>query len=207
MGMGATKRASGFFIAIEGIDAVGKKTQTSLLQSWLTSKGYATRTFSFPAYETIIGKEIKKFLAGTVDYPPQVRAMLYAANRWEKKTELEDILARSEVMLVNRYSGSNLAYGASMGLEIDWILGIESGLPAPDLVLVLDAPPAELVARRGETKDSYERNLALQSKARQIYLQLARRFGWSVVDANRDIDETSREVISVAGRALKRRTV
>lgn len=133
--------------------------------------------------------------------------MLYAANRWERKADLEAILARTDAILVNRYSGSNLAYGVSIGLELDWLLGIESGLPPPDLVLVLDAPAAKLNARRGETKDSYERNLALQSRARKIYLQLAKKFGWSVIDANRNVDETSREVFSVVSRALKRRTV
>lgn len=205
--MEAMKRKKGFFIAIEGIDAVGKRTQTSILHSWLTSKGFATLSISFPFYETTIGGEIKKFLAGDVDYPPQVRAMLYAANRWEMKTELEHMLAKSDTVLVNRYTGSNLAYGVPSGLKLDWLLKLESGLPEPDLVLILDAPPAKLAARRGETKDSYERNIELQSKARQVYLQLARKFGWSVIDANRDVDETSREVTSVVDKALKRRTV
>jgi len=196
----------GLFVAMEGIDAVGKKTQTSLLQSWLTSNGLRSQAFSFPSYETTIGKEIKKFLAGAVSYPPQVRAMLYAANRWEKKANLDKMLASTDVLLVNRYSGSNLAYGVSMGLKLDWLLGIESGLPPPDLVLVLDAPASELSARRGENKDSYERNLALQSKARRIYLQLAKKFGWSVIDANRGVDETNRNIVSVVKIALNRRT-
>jgi dTMP kinase len=205
--MPAMKRTKGFFIAIEGIDAVGKRTQTSILHSWLTSKGLATLSISFPFYETAIGGEIKKFLAGEVDYPPQVRAMLYSANRWEKKADLERMLANSDTVLVNRYTGSNLAYGVPSGLKLDWLLRLESGLPKPDLVLILDAPPAKLVARRGETKDSYERNLELQSKARRVYLELAKKFRWRLIDANRDVDETSREVTSVVDRALKRRTV
>ena len=201
------KRAKGFFLAIEGIDAVGKKTQTSILQSWLRSKGLTTRTISFPAYETVIGGEIKKFLAGEVDYPPQVRAMLYAANRWEKKAEIERMLATSDAVLVNRYTGSNLAYGVPSGLKLGWLLMLETGLPEPDLVLILDAPPAKLVTRRGETKDSYERDIELQSKARRVYLQLAKKFRWSLINATRNVDDTSREVASVVDGALKRRTV
>lgn len=201
------KRAKGFFIAIEGIDAVGKKTQTSILQARLRSKGLTARTISFPAYETVIGGEIKKFLAGEVDYPPQVRAMLYAANRWEKKAELERMLANSDAVLVNRYTGSNLAYGVPSGLELDWLLGLESGLPEPDLVMILDAPPAKLVARRGETKDSYERDIELQAKARRVYLQLAKKLGWIPIDATRSVDDTSRDMAAAVDRALKRRTV
>jgi dTMP kinase len=195
----------GVFIAIEGIDAVGKKTQTSITKSWLASKGLAVRTLSFPAYETIIGREIRKFLAGTVSYPPQVRAMLYAANRWEKKADLEVILSRNDAAIVNRYTGSNLAYGLSSGLELEWLLNLEEGLPEPDLVLVLDASPAKLVPRRGDSKDSYERNINLQESARRAYLKLAPKFGWTVVNAQGEIDETSRTIITAVSKALESR--
>jgi dTMP kinase len=193
----------GLFIAVEGIDAVGKRTQTSILKAWLGSKGLTTRTISFPAYETTIGKEIRKFLEGTVVYPPEVRAMLYAANRWEKKKELEAVLSETDATIVNRYTGSNLAYGVSSGLQLEWLMHLEEGLPEPDLVLVLDALPTKLVPRRGDRKDSYERNLKLQEKARSAYLKLAEKFGWTVVDAGGGIDETSRSVSLAVAKALE----
>ena len=198
----------GVFVAIEGIDAVGKKTQTSILNSWLRSRGLSTHALSFPVYQTTIGNEIKRFLAGAVTYPPEVRAMLYAANRWETKAELGSVLSRTDVTLVNRYTGSNLAYGISSGLDLDWLLNLEAGLPEPDVVVVLDAPPASLAPRRGG-KDSYERNISLQAKARNAYLELAAKFRWAIVDADREIDETSEAIKSVVSEALeeKRKTV
>ena len=129
--------------------------------------------------------------------------MLYAANRWELKSELEAILSQTDATIVNRYSGSNLAYGVSSGLGLDWLLNLESGLPKPDLVLVLDAPPAKLVPRRGANKDSYERNTDLQERARKAYLEHATMFGWTVIDANRGIEETSRAVKSAVSKALE----
>jgi len=196
---------AGVFIAIEGINAVGKKTQTSILKSWLASKGLTARALSFPAYETVIGREIRKFLIGTVSYPPQVRAMLYAATRWEKKADLEATLSRNAVTIVNRYTGSNLAYGLSSGLELEWLLNLEEGLPKPDLVLVLDAPPAKLVPRRGDRKDSYEKNITLQESARRAYLKLAPKFGWTTIDAQGAVDETSRTIITAVSRILESR--
>jgi len=193
----------GIFIAIEGIDAAGKRTQTSILRAWFGSKGMTTHALSFPAYETILGKEIRKFLDGSVDYPQQVRAMLYAANRWEKKAELEAVIAKTDATIVDRYSGSNLAYGVSNGLDLEWLLHLEEGLPEPDLTLLLDASPAKLVPRRGNRKDSYERNIDLQEKAREVYLKLAKRFGWSVVDANGGIEETSRALVHTVSESLK----
>lgn len=202
-------RARGVFIAIEGIDAVGKRTQTSILKSWLGSRGLSIHTLSFPAYETTIGREIRKFLAGSVSYPPEARAMLYAANRWEKKAEIEDILSKTDAVIVNRYSGSNLAYGVSSGLGLEWLMNLEAGLPEPDLTIVLDGSPVELVSRRGSNKDSYERNIDLQERARNAYLKLAGKFGWTVVDADRGINETSRTLISAVSKMLdaKRKTV
>ena len=196
-------RPRGVFIAIEGIDAAGKRTQASILRAWFGSKGMTTHALSFPAYETTIGKEIRKFLEGGIDYPQQVRAMLYAANRWEKKAELEAVLAKTDATIVDRYTGSNLAYGVSNGLDLEWLLKLEEGLPEPDLVLLLDASPTRLVPRRGDRKDSYERNISLQEKAREAYLNLAKRFGWSVIDANGGIEETSRALISVVSESLK----
>ena len=199
------RRVKGLFIALEGIDAVGKKTQTGLLNSWLESEGLTAKTLSFPAYETTIGKEIKKFLAGTVSYPPQVRAMLYAANRWEKKADLEATLSKNDVTTVNRYTGSNLAYGLSSGLGLKWLLGLEEGLPEPDLILVLDAPPTTLIPRRGEKKDSYERNISLQKSARSAYLMLAAKFGWTVIDADRGVVDVNKEVKIAVTKALDSR--
>lgn len=193
----------GVFIAIEGIDAVGKKTQASALESWLRSRGLTATTLSFPVYETTIGKEIRRFLAGEVGYPPEVRAMLYAANRWELKPRLGAALSKMDAVIVNRYTGSNLAYGLSSGLPLDWLLNLEAGLPSPDLVLVLDAPPAKLVPRRGGNKDSYERNATLQEKARSAYLSLAEKFGWAVVDATGSVEDTSAAVRLAASRALE----
>ena len=195
-------RPKGIFIVIEGIDAAGKRTQTSILRAWFNSKGLTTHTLSFPAYETTIGKEIRKFLDGNVDYPQKVRAMLYAANRWEKKADLEAILSRTDVTIVDRYSGSNLAYGVSNGLKLEWLLHLEEGLPEPDLDLLLDASPTKLVPRRGDWKDSYERNISLQEKARDAYLGLAKRFGWSIVNADGGIEETSRGIISTVSQSL-----
>jgi dTMP kinase len=187
----------GVFIAIEGVDAVGKRTQTSLLKSWLRSRGLTTRTASFPAYETTIGNEIKKFLAGRVRYPPQARAMLYAANRWEKRAEMDAILSKVDVLIVDRYSGSNLAYGVSSGLDLGWLMNLEAGLLEPDLTLVLDAPLVNLVPRRGNKRDSYEQNIDLQRKARNAYLELAGKFGWTVINADGGVQKTSRSVTSV----------
>ncbi|MBI3860146.1 MAG: dTMP kinase [Thaumarchaeota archaeon] len=201
--MGQASR--GVFIAIEGIDAVGKRTQSSLLGGWLKSKGLATATLSFPDYSTDIGREIGRFFKGEKDYPPQAIHMLLAANRWEKKGEIETLLSRNDAVVVNRYTGSNLAYGTSNGLGLEWLKNLESGLPKPDLVCVLDAPHAAVSSRRGPNKDKYERNLALQEKTRNAYLNLAGQLGWKVINAAQGIDSTNRALVQAVTETLSTR--
>ena len=199
----------GVLIVIEGIDAVGKRTQSSMLGGWLRSKGMNTVTLSFPDYGTDIGRAIRRFFTGEKDYPPEAIHMLLAANRWEKKEEIESLLSRIDVLIVNRYSGSNLAYGLSNGLKLEWLVSLDSGLPEADLVCVLDAPPSAIAARRGFNKDRYERNAGLQNRARKAYLDLADKFGWRVIDASQGIEGTNRALIGVTSEVLsaKGRTV
>lgn len=192
----------GILVGIEGIDAVGKRTQTSLLLEWLRSKSISTSTISFPDYGTAIGREIRRFFDGEKNYSPEVRSLLFAANRWERKANLEAMLTRSDAVVVNRYSASNLAYGSSIGLKVDWLLGLETGLPKADLVVVMDAPSSALYRRRGTNKDRYERDGGLQERARKAYLALSGRFGWKVIDASQGIQKTSGALTAAVAEAL-----
>jgi dTMP kinase len=130
--------------------------------------------------------------------------MLYALNRWEKKGEVESSLATCDVLIVNRYSASNLAYGTAIGLKLEWLANLERGLPVADFVIVLDAPPSFLSLRRGPDKDRYERNLGLQEKVRRAYLELAEEFKWAVVDATQGIQDTHLAVIARVSEVLER---
>jgi dTMP kinase len=192
----------GLLVGIEGIDAAGKRTQSSLLEAWLRSRKVTVGTVSFPEYSTAIGAEIKGFLLGTRNYPPEVRHILFAANRWERKRALEGMLDRSEVVIVNRYTESNLAYGVANGLQLEWLTNLEVGLPRTDLVMVLDAPPSAFYDRRNAKKDKYESDMGLQEKARAAYLDLGQRFGWKIIDASSGIQDTGRRVTETASNLL-----
>ena len=201
----STSPRRGFLVGMEGIDAAGKRTQTSLLVAWLRREGVSTATASFPDYSTSIGKEIRGFLRGRKRYSAEVRHMLFAANRWENRDRIESMLAGSKVTVVNRYTASNLAYGMANGLDLKWLLGLEAGLPGADLTLVLDASPTDLYNRRSSRKDNYERSARMQEKAREAYRKLARRFGWVVIDSSLSVQSTHGLVASAVAKALPSR--
>jgi len=195
----------GYIIAIEGIDAVGKNTHSLLLSKWLARKGVETARMSFPDYDTPIGKEIRSFLSGRRAYPVELQHLLFAANRWEKLEDIRSRLRAGETIIVNRYTESNLAYGRANGLDTRWLAGLEDGLPKADLVIVLDASPRSLSSRRPhESKDVYEKSSALQGKAQKAYRELARKRGWSLIDADGPVGDVQASVVMAVREALGR---
>jgi dTMP kinase len=189
-------------IGIEGIDAVGKNTQSLLLEAWLEGNGTDTARLSFPDYETPTGKEIRAFLSGERDSLPELRHLLFAANRWEKVPLIRELLGANKTIIVNRYTESNLVYGAANGLDIEWLAGLEQGVPRTDLVIVLDAPHAGLTTRRPGTKDSYEKDAQLQMRAQELYTSLAPGFGWVVVDGSREIKTVHQSIVEIVKQRM-----
>ena len=192
----------GFMIGIEGIDAVGKNTHSLLLCSWLRNEGLDATRIAFPDYRTSIGKEIKRFLSGKTSYGPELRHLLFAANRWEKRDEIITLLKTDKIIVVDRYTESNLAYGMANGLSMSWLENLERGLPQTKLVILLDALPKSLESRRHRRKDEYEKDLAMQNDVRRIYKQLANTFGWHLVNAAGPIKEVQDSIARIVKAAL-----
>jgi len=127
-------------------------------------------------------------------------------------------IEENDLVVCDRYVASNLAHQGSQleGPErdelIEWLLEVEYGefrLPKPDLVVLLDAHPSlarQLVAQKGARSyttleaDILESDEAHGDASREIYLELARRDGWHVVEtagedaAVRDVDAIAADV-------------
>ncbi|MGH9330698.1 MAG: dTMP kinase, partial [Vicinamibacterales bacterium] len=94
---------SGHLIAFEGLDQSGKETQAQRLRDALKATGHKARFLTFPDYGTSIGEEIARALQGERDYGPDVMQLLFIANRYERKPEIERWLEGGLVLLCDRY--------------------------------------------------------------------------------------------------------
>ncbi len=192
-------------LVIEGPDKAGKSTQARMLNDALTRMGYRCATMSFPDYSTPIGREIEAFLQGKREYPLRVKHMLLSANRWEKKDELERLLAENDVVILNRYYQSNLVYGLANGLDIQWLEMLDRCLPKEDLVIVLHVSADTALERASLNsmhKDEFE-NIEMLRRVSLLYLELAERYGWVVVDGSRGREEVHRAVLSIVLKHLQ----
>src|SRR6266446_10537371 len=132
---------SGHLIAFEGLDQSGKQTQAELLRDRLKEDGRKARLVSFPDYGTSIGEEIARALQGEREYGPDVMQLLYVANRYERKPDLERWLSGGLILVCDRYTASSVAYGEAMGLDAAWLTDMQRLLPAAALTIVLDIAP------------------------------------------------------------------
>jgi dTMP kinase len=192
----------GLLVVFEGLDQSGKQTQAERLFERLTGAGRTVRLLSFPSYTTALGAEIGKALHGERDYGPDTMQLLFVANRFEWKPEIERELARGTVIVCDRYIASSIAYGEAFGLDAAWLAEIQRYLPPPDLTVLLDADPSMSATRKTANRDKYERDLALLSRVRDSYLRQAAAPGWLRLDANRDRDAIAGDVFAAVASLL-----
>jgi dTMP kinase len=192
----------GKIIVLEGTDKAGKTTQSRMLLEALKISAKVSVIIDFPDYTTSIGMEIKAFLDGKRDYLPEVKHLLFSANRWEKKKEIESMLEKGTLIVMNRYWQSNLVYGAASGIDVDWLLRLDKGLPKEDLVIALLVKP-NVSSKRAETQDAFESDADLAAKAYENYINFAKKFNWRIVDGSKSKEQVHQEIMKVVRKELK----
>lgn len=187
------------FLVIEGLDGSGKSTQLSLLKRYMEDNDILFKYLHFPRLEEgIYGKLVARFLRGEMgdndQVDPYLVALIFAGDRWEAKEMIESWLAEGNLVLIDRYVYSNIAFqcakfsdpGEQKKLQ-NWILDLEFGnyqLPKPDLNIFLDVPFEFTKQRLSEGRigndrdylngqsDIHEQDLGFQGKVRNIYHSL-----------------------------------
>jgi dTMP kinase len=191
----------GLLIAFEGLDQSGKQTQAERLRDRLIAAGRRVRLLAFPDRETPIGQEIERALRGTRDYGADVMQLLYVANRYEWKLEIERERSDGTILICDRYLASSVAYGEAQGLDPQWLLEIQRYLPQPDITFLLDIAPEVSARRKTADRDKYERDLALLARVRDSYLRQSAN-GWVRLSADRDRETIGADVFAAVERRL-----
>ena len=186
---------AGVLIAFEGLDQSGKETQAQLLRDRLRENGNKSRVVSFPDYGTSIGEEIARALQGERDYPSDVMQLLYVANRYERRSDLERWLTGGLVIICDRYVASSIAYGTAQDLDPAWLTDIQRFLPGPNLTVLLDIMPETAARRKAVGRDRYEHDVALLGRVRKSYLEQLQET-WVRVDGEQSKEDVAEEVFS-----------
>ncbi|MEV4556220.1 hypothetical protein AB0K51_04385 [Kitasatospora sp. NPDC049285] len=151
-GPGTGRRA--VVVVVEGIDGSGKSTLGARMVEALRAEGRSARWYPnqnlAPVRDTLdaiarewghrdrfelIGRDEAQFLASVL--------------KWRDMADLAEDMARPDhVMVLDRYYYTHLALAAVSGTRnADRLRRLYASLPAPDLVLLLELPPAAALER------------------------------------------------------------
>ena len=173
----------GCFVALEGVEGVGKSTQAALLSGWLTNQGVSHVRVREPG-GTPLGEAVRAVLLESPDdgVPPESELMLILAARASLvQCVVRPALEKGHVVVSDRFDLSTLAYqGWGRGLNMEWVRRLNdfaTGGLRPDLYLLFDLPTEEGLARQeasGKVHDRIEREgSAFLERVRQGFATLA----------------------------------
>ncbi|MCQ2361783.1 MAG: dTMP kinase [Acidaminococcaceae bacterium] len=201
---------TGKFITFEGIDGVGKTTQIKLVAQHLTELGQQVVITREPGGTAIAEKVRSIVLDPTLQLSVRTEALLFMASRSEHVEQIiKPALLAGKTVLCDRFCDSTFVYqGLTHGLKVEDLADLKTlnlqatGRILPDLTIVLDADPEQLLQRRNERgiADRFEnKGLAFQENLRQGFLALAaaepERI--KVVDALGSVEEVSEKILSI----------
>jgi dTMP kinase len=191
---------SGILIAFEGIDGAGKTTQARLLAESLRAAGKSVVSSKEPT-DGPWGRKIRaSATAGRL--PPADELHAFTEDRKEHVRDLiQPALRRGEMVILDRYFYSTIAYQGSNGFDPDTLAAeMLAAFPVPDAVILIDVPPAVGLARiregRGETPNAFEQ-LSHVEEVRRLFLDLA------VKHTNIQVLDGTRDVASIHGSIVK----
>lgn len=194
----------GKYIVFEGADGTGKTTLLACLTTKLQGKPIKVRRFPSDGE---IGHVIRDGLHGIRSIENKPFMYLYAADGLQENIAMQDELERGLTILCDRHPIiSGEAYQPEY--HADWQIGAVYGaakkeLLEPDALFVLDLP-AELMVKRTTTRNKlvdivFEPNELRQATiVRHRYRMIADRYGATLLDADRPVDEIADQVIDIA---------
>lgn len=196
----------GLLIVFEGIDGSGKATQSHLFLEYLKERNVGCSLVSFPFYDGRYGRLVARYLNGefgdVFEVSPYLSSLPYAGDRLEHHDLLWGKVRAGEIVVADRYVGSNMAHqGAKLPDEqradfIRWIEELEydvHGIPREHLVFYCRIPVSvaqELVDKKDtrqyttHRRDIHEKNTAYLEDVCAQYDWLARRYDhWETIEA------------------------
>lgn len=209
------KKHDQFIMIFEGIDGAGKATLCKSVADHInkfkhnvTFKNaeevfteiltYQNRTdlkceiHTFPDYTSDVGRAIADMLNWESLNVSQrkVLATLFALER-KQRTIGPSI---NTIYIFDRYYPSNFCYNYEIN-DFDFLARLESESYVGDVVFILDVDPNVSFKRRPERRDSYEKDIKYLTNVRNKYLELARVFGWVVLDGSATTESLTRIVL------------
>ena len=213
----------GKIIVIEGVNDSGKETQSKLLAKTLKEEGYKVVEFSFPMYKSPTGKIFKNcvlgkdgngyFEEGYENLDPYVVCLYTAADRKYHKEKIERYLKNDYIVILNRYTSSNMAHQGSRYSDSEervymyqWIDKLEYWflkLPKPDCTILLKVPAKYLnQLSEKQVAFNFQEDIFDQDSVLKAYIELSELYNWDSIDCvsnnkMKSVEEIHEEIMKI----------
>lgn len=200
------------FISFDGVDGVGKSTQTELFVAWLREQGHSVVTCRDPG-STELGERLRSLVLKATDIKINAESemLLYMAARAQLVSEvIQPALAAGQYVVSDRFLLANVVYqGHAGGLNPQsiWNVGkIATAGRQPDLTIVLDMPLEKAVGRIGRELDRMEaKGMEFLQRVREGFLSEAEDAPEQikVINADQQIEQVQEDIRQVAKACLE----
>ncbi len=191
----------GKFLVIYGPNNIGKSTQVRLLAKRLIDEGKQVLIIKYPIYDLApTGPLINDVLRHGKKMTDLELQTAYAQNRRDFQPVLEKILAAGIFVVAEDYTGTGIAWGATMGLSIPQLEEINKGLLQPDIAILLDGPRFSQAIEKGHKHE--DAGMEIWKKNRKIHLQLGKRYGWLKVKVNGPAEKVHQQIWKLVSKQL-----
>jgi dTMP kinase len=200
-----TEHRKGILICIEGIDGAGKTTHINMLKQWFESHKLNVITLKEPT-QGKYGKMIAELAAAHKLSDPNEELKLFMEDRKEDvENHILPALKTYDIVLMDRYYYSNMAYQGARGLDYPTIKREnEKFAPIPDLLIILDIDPKigmERVNQRKNKVDHFE-NIEYLTKVRKIFHEIGKLSNAVVINTDQPIEAVHDQVIKAIVKKL-----
>ena len=153
----------GYFIAVEGMDGVGKSTQLDLLEKALSMTGFKVKSIRSPG-GSILSEKIRGLVKNKKydSMTPETELLLMSAAMGQTAQEvIKPALNEGCVVLCDRYHFSTICYQGARGLDYQFIkaviqFNLKDVLPDITFCLYLDKDEANKRMKARGTTDRFE---------------------------------------------------
>ena len=196
----------GCFITLEGIEGVGKSTQSRFIVDWLQKHGKTVVATREPG-GTPAAEAMRAILLQHWDetITPETELLLLFAGRSQHVTHvIHPALQRGDWVVCDRFTDASYAYqGYARGVSREWIAALEREVQhglQPDITFLLDAPVvigSERAKARNQQTDRFEAEKhSFFEKVRLGYLALAeaQSYRFRVIDASFSQEHVQQEI-------------
>jgi dTMP kinase len=182
----------GILVAIEGIDGVGKTTQSIRLVERLKALGFNAVRFFEPTNETPEAQQIRRTLEHSSPKKPSDLVDLFLADRrHDVETHVMPALLEKKIVVMDRYFLSTAAYQSDSRPWQEILEMNREFAPDPDINFIINWPAdvaMTLIKKRDSGLTTFENETALIN-VRGRYLEMAREDSGNYVVVEKIADE------------------